>query len=80
MWGNLANFWHGLTLLVLSFWVHSGTEEEGRNQPYGHKIAIIAAQRAPLGKVTEEHEVYRKFWEKNLRRPLGRRNGRRLKV
>ena len=76
MWGNLANFWHGLTLLVLSFWVHSGTEEEGRNQPYGHKIAIIAAQRTPLGKVIEHIENF----EKKLRRPLGRRNGRRLKV
>ena len=76
MWGNLANFWHGLTLLVLSFWVHSGTEEEGRNQPYGHKIAIIAAQRTPLGKVVEHIENF----EKQLRRPLGRRNGRRLKV
>ena len=76
MWGNLANFWHDLTLLVLSFWVHSGTEEEGRNQPYGHKIAIIAAQRTPLGKVIEHIENF----EKKIRRPLGRRNGRRLKV
>ena len=49
-----------LTLLILSFWVHSGIGG-GRNQPYGHKIAIIAAQRTPLGEVIEEHETYRKF-------------------
>ena len=37
-----------LTLLVLSFWVNSGTEGgRGRNQPYGHKIANTGAQSAP---------------------------------
>ena len=49
--------------------MHSGTEEEGRNQPYGHKIAIIAAQRTPLGKVIEHIENFEKKIEAPIRAP-----------
>ena len=49
--------------------MHSGTEEEGRNQPYGRKIAIIAAQRTPLGKVIEHIENFEKKIETPIRAP-----------
>ena len=44
--------------------MHSGIE--GGNQPYGHKIVNIAANKLPLHTITKPYKVYQKQRKKNF--------------